>query len=73
MTEHPDKILEAAKVDFGACDFCNAVHLNFIDVNGNVFATASLPIELEETFIGRFKGCVREIKGRAHAAPAMRQ
>jgi hypothetical protein len=73
MTRRPDEILEAAKIDFGACDFCNAVHVNFFDVNGDVFATASLPIELEEAFIAKFKGCVREIRGRAHAAPARRQ
>jgi hypothetical protein len=71
-TPRPGTVLEAARIDFGACDFCNAVHINFFDVNNNVFATASLPIELEEAFIAKFKGCVSEIKAR-HAAPAMRQ
>jgi hypothetical protein len=69
MTRRPDEIQEAAKIDFGARDFCNAVHVNFFDVNGDVFATASLPIELEEAFIIQFKACVREIKARAHLAP----
>lgn len=72
-TPRPDSILAAAKVDFGTCDFCTAVHINFYDVNGAVFASACLPVELEQPFIDRFKAAASLIRGRAHAAPARRQ
>jgi hypothetical protein len=73
MTWRRQDILEAARISCHACDFCNAVHVDFIDIDGDVFATASVPIEIEMEFMARFAACVTEIKGRSHAAPARRQ
>jgi hypothetical protein len=73
MRRNRDDIEEAAKINCHACEFCNAVHVDLIDADGLVYATASVPLEIEQDFIARFCECVREVQARPHPAPARRQ
>lgn len=66
------KILEAASITVGACESCPAVHVNLIDIDGNVFATANVPAETCAEFIVRFRACATEIAQR-HSAPSRQQ
>lgn len=72
MTAKRDLPIEAASVNLGPCDFCPAIHINLLDAEGTVFATASLPVELAEEFITRMRSCAQELTLR-HAAPQRRQ
>jgi hypothetical protein len=72
MVESID-ILEAATINCHACDFCDVVHVDFYDVDGTNFATASVPRHNWEPFIARFRHCMAEIDKRPRAAPARKQ
>ena len=63
---------EASRISAGACDFCPAVHVNFHDDAGEVFATASVPIENCEPFIAQFRKAMGELSLR-QSAPKERQ
>ncbi len=65
-------LLEAKAINAHACAFCPAVHVNFLDALGQVFATASVPIENAEPFIAQFRAAMAELAAR-HSAPATRQ
>ncbi len=71
MMRKPD-CLEAASIRAVACDFCPAVHVDFLDRNGECFATASVPAEHFEPFIAQFRAAMAELNER-HSAPARRQ
>lgn len=63
MSDDRDQLIvkEAASISCGTCDFCPAVHVNLINENGEVFATASVPIENCEPFITNFRRCMSEL------------
>lgn len=61
------KLRLAASINVGVCDSCPAVHVNLIDAGGEVFATASVPIQVGDQFIARFKACMDEVQERAPA------
>lgn len=63
---------EAASISCGSCDFCAAVHVNLLNENGDVFATASVPAYVADEFIARFRMCMTEIANRV-SAPLRRQ
>lgn len=74
MSKKPKKreIIEAESLNIGPCDFCPAIHINFLDRVGNLLATGSLPIESVDAFIER----IRKVKGELalrHSAPAREQ
>jgi hypothetical protein len=73
MTWRRENIMEAARINCHACDFCSAVHIDLIDSDGDIFATAHVPLAIEQDFIARFCECVREVQSRPHAAPARRR
>jgi hypothetical protein len=73
MSGGKSDILEAKSINAGACDFCDAVHINLLDAGGDVFATASLPASSGEHFIGRIRECMAEIARRGCPSPARRQ
>lgn len=62
----------AAKVTCGSCDFCPSVHINLIDGDGELFATAALPVASLDAFIKQLRDCAGEIMTRSRA-PARRQ
>lgn len=66
------KIEEAVSITIGACDFCPAVHVNLRDQDGDIFATASVPVVIGEDFIARFRAAMAELATR-HSAPVRRQ
>lgn len=72
MSNRESDIQEADTISVGSCDFCPAVHVNLRDRNGDIFATASVPIFNCEAFIANFRECMREL-GERHSAPARRQ
>lgn len=46
---------EASQISVGSCDFCSAVHVNFLDEDGEIFATASIPIDRVNEFCRRVR------------------
>jgi threonine dehydrogenase-like Zn-dependent dehydrogenase len=67
-----DQARQAANIDCGTCDFCAAVHVNLMDENHSIFATASVPAAVGEEFISRFRECLSELGSRC-SAPAVKQ
>lgn len=51
---------EAASISCSTCDFCPAVHVNFHRQNGDIFATASVPVEVIEEFIEQIRDCAKQ-------------
>ena len=66
------KIEQAANISAGACDLCPAIHINFLDADGDCFATASVPIANAEPFIKQVRDAMGII-GKRHSAPSRRQ
>jgi hypothetical protein len=56
--------LEAKSIRVVACDFCPAVHIDFLDGHGECFATASVPREHFDPFIAQFRDAVTELDRR---------
>lgn len=65
-------VAESSDISCGACDFCPAVHVNLHGVDGEVFATASVPLENCEPFIAKFRSAMAKLSER-HSAPARQQ
>lgn len=55
MTVDPDDIPQAASILARACMFCPAVRIDFMDDDGEVFATAVVPIVNVEPLIGQMR------------------
>lgn len=71
-TDDGSGILAADSITCHLCDFCPAVHINFLDPDGEVFATASVAASDGKKFISMFRACLRE-SGTRVAAPIGRQ
>lgn len=65
-------IEQAVTINATACEFCPAVHVNLMDVAGDLFASANVPIENIEPFIKQVRDAAAELATR-HSAPAGRQ
>lgn len=65
-------VREAKSINCGECDFCPAVHVNLIDAEGDIFATASVPCEIGEQFIAHFRSCMTGLARRS-SAPTRKQ
>ena len=64
---------EAVQINVGACSFCDGVHINLIDADGEIFATAVVPCDVGEAFIADFRAAMREIAQRKGPATPRRQ
>lgn len=71
-TDDGSGILGADSISCHLCDFCPGVHINFHDPEGDVFATAVVPVETGKVFMRQFRACMRE-SGTRVAAPRGRQ
>lgn len=48
------EIAHAHSITLGVCDSCDAIHINFLDDEGVVFATAALPAACFDSFLAQF-------------------
>lgn len=57
-------ILEAASINAGACEFCGDVHVNMFDADGEIFATASVPLDCLWPLIEQMRAAAAVVTAR---------
>ena len=57
--DHGAAVLQAAPVHCAPCHSCRAIHINLVNENGKIFATAVIPLDRCPSFI---RGFEEEIK-----------
>lgn len=69
MNNPDDDVVEAASINCTACQSCTGVHVNFLDVDGELVATAVVPSHHWTGFMQQFCTAINEVKSRTHTAP----
>lgn len=63
----------AATINCTACQSCDGVHVNLMDSDGELIATAVVPAHHWLPFMEQFRVAIAEIQRRTHTAPPGRQ